>query len=54
MELDEGVVFDHVRFEYVPGIPVLKDFSFTIRPGEVVALVGHTGAGKTALAMSMP
>ncbi len=59
VELDEGVelekvrgeiVFDHVWFEYVPGIPVLKDISFTIRPGEVVALVGHTGAGKTTIA----
>jgi len=59
VELDEGVelesvrgeiVFDHVWFEYVPGIPVLKDISFTIQPGEVVALVGHTGAGKTTLA----
>lgn len=59
VELDEGVelekvrgeiVFDHVWFEYIPGIPVLKDISFTIKPGEVVALVGHTGAGKTTIA----
>jgi ATP-binding cassette subfamily B protein len=59
VESDEGidlvdvrgeVVFDHVWFEYVPGIPVLKDINITIRPGEVVALVGHTGAGKTTMA----
>jgi len=59
VESDEGidlvdvrgeVVFDHVWFEYVPGIPVLKDVNITIRPGEVVALVGHTGAGKTTMA----
>ncbi|MEN6478315.1 MAG: ABC transporter ATP-binding protein [Anaerolineales bacterium] len=44
------VVFDHVYFHYVPGTPVLQDVSFEILPGETVALVGPTGAGKTTIA----
>lgn len=44
-----AVEFDHVRFEYVPGTPVLRDVSFRIEPGERVAFVGATGAGKTSL-----
>ena len=41
------VAFHHVTFEYVPGQPVLRDINVTIQPGETVALVGPTGAGKT-------
>jgi ATP-binding cassette subfamily B multidrug efflux pump len=44
-----SIVFDHVNFEYRPGEPVLKDLSFTVRPGEKVAIVGATGAGKTTI-----
>ncbi|MCC6943379.1 MAG: ABC transporter ATP-binding protein [Thermomicrobiales bacterium] len=47
--LDGSIEFDHVDFAYVPGQPVLRDFSLTIKPGETVALVGHTGAGKSTL-----
>ena len=43
------VRFDHVTFSYVPGLPVLKDISLHARPGQRIALVGHTGAGKTTL-----
>jgi len=43
------VVFDHVTFSYVPGVPVLKDVSLRARPGERIALVGPTGAGKTTM-----
>ncbi len=43
------IVLDHVSFHYVPGIEVLNDISLHIRPGENVALVGSTGAGKTTL-----
>jgi ATP-binding cassette subfamily B protein len=41
--------FEHVSFHYVPGIPVLQDITLHIRPGEQVALVGSTGAGKSTL-----
>lgn len=43
------VVFDHVDFEYVPGVPVLRDVSFHAEPGQIMALVGPTGAGKTTI-----
>lgn len=44
-----SIEFRHVTFEYVPDQEVLKNVSLTIRPGEKVAFVGHTGAGKTSL-----
>jgi len=44
------VVFENVWFEYEKGNPVLKNINLTINPGEIVAIVGHTGAGKTTLA----
>jgi ATP-binding cassette subfamily B protein len=43
------VSFKHVRFGYVPGTPVFEDLSFEAKPGQVVALVGPTGAGKTTI-----
>ncbi len=43
------ITFDHVSFSYVDGIPVLKDVSFTCKPGEMLALVGPTGVGKTTI-----
>ena len=43
------VVFDHVDFSYVPGVPVIKDVSLRAEPGQTVALVGPTGAGKTTI-----
>ena len=46
----DGIFFKNVTFEYVKEIPVLKEVSFSINPGETVAVVGHTGAGKTTLA----
>ena len=44
------VVFDKVGFRYLEDTPVLTDVSFSIEPGETVALVGATGAGKTTIA----
>ena len=43
------ITFDHVSFSYVDGIPVLSDVSFTCKPGEMLALVGPTGVGKTTI-----
>lgn len=44
------VEFSHVDFEYEPNRPVLADISFSAEPGQTVALVGHTGSGKTTIA----
>ncbi|MEE8519637.1 MAG: ABC transporter ATP-binding protein [Dehalococcoidia bacterium] len=43
------IEFRDVTFSYVPGLPVLSDLNLTIEPGETVAFVGLTGAGKTSL-----
>jgi ABC-type multidrug transport system fused ATPase/permease subunit len=43
------VEFQSVNFEYQPDRPVLTDISFVAEPGQSVALVGHTGSGKTTL-----
>ncbi|MFH0917093.1 MAG: ABC transporter ATP-binding protein [bacterium] len=43
------VTFDHVSFSYLPGEPVLDDLSFEAVPGQTVAIVGPTGAGKTTI-----
>jgi ATP-binding cassette subfamily B protein len=48
-DLHGRIEFDHVWFEYNPGIPVLKDVTFTIEPGQRVAILGATGAGKSTL-----
>jgi len=44
------IVFDDVTFSYRPGEPVLRNLSFRIPPGNSVAIVGYTGAGKTTVA----
>jgi ATP-binding cassette subfamily B protein len=47
--IEGEVVFDNVSFEYKAGVPVLKQVSFTAKPGETIALVGPTGSGKTTI-----
>ncbi len=44
------VRFEGLGFRYTDKEPILRDFSLTIRPGETLALVGHTGAGKSSIA----
>lgn len=43
------VVFDHVSFSYDPEKPLIKDLSFTVKPGQKAAIVGPTGGGKTTI-----
>lgn len=54
-DLTGSVTFDHVSFRY-PGddADTLKDISFSIQPGEMVGIVGATGAGKSTLAQLIP
>lgn len=47
--IDGKVTFDHVSFAYDDHSKILEDVSFTIQPGQRVALVGETGAGKTTI-----
>ncbi|HFI0037896.1 TPA: ABC transporter ATP-binding protein [Streptococcus suis] len=50
LPLEDGqVIFDHVYFSYEEGKPVLKDISIRAEKGETVALVGHTGSGKSSI-----
>ena len=53
-EVAGKVEFDHVAFAYNPNTPVLRDISFTMHPGEVVAVVGSSGAGKSTIADLIP
>ncbi len=49
-----AVRFEHVAFEYLPGRPVLQDVDLDIAAGRTVALIGHTGSGKTTLTSLVP
>lgn len=48
------IIFDHVYFEYEEDNPVLEDISFTCNAGDVIALLGSTGSGKTSLVNLLP
>ena len=49
-DLSGDICFEHVWFSYANNEPVLQDFNLHIQPGETIALVGHTGAGKSSIA----
>lgn len=53
-EIEGRLAFDNVSFSYTDGSPILRDVSFTIEPGEHVALFGLTGAGKSTLISLIP
>ena len=48
-KVEGRVSFEHVRFGYAPDKPLMRDVSFTAEPGQKIAVVGTTGAGKTTL-----
>jgi ATP-binding cassette subfamily B protein len=57
VELPEGdgeIRFEDVAFEYLPGRPVLEHLDLTLDAGTTLALIGHTGSGKTTLASLVP
>jgi len=49
-----AIVFENVTFGYGDDDPVLRDVTFTVRPGETVAIVGETGSGKSTLTKLVP
>ncbi|MBO0732417.1 MAG: ABC transporter ATP-binding protein, partial [Acidimicrobiaceae bacterium] len=48
--IEGSITFDHLSFGYDPAVPVVHDINLRIEPGETVAFVGETGAGKSTLA----
>jgi ATP-binding cassette subfamily B protein len=52
--IEGQVEFEHATHSYEDGVPVLKDVSFTVQPGQTVAIVGPTGAGKTTIINLIP
>lgn len=48
-QIEGAVTFDNVTFSYFRGSPVLKNISFEVKPGQVVALLGPTGSGKSTI-----
>lgn len=53
-EVKEGVTFEHVGFEYNRGVEVLHDINLKVRVGEMLALVGNSGGGKSTLVSLIP
>lgn len=52
--IEGGITFNHVNFEYVEGVPVLKDFNLSVKPNETIALVGNSGGGKSTVVNLIP
>lgn len=53
-QIEKGITFDNVTFEYVPSTPVLKNVNLNVRAGSTVAVVGNSGGGKTTLVNLLP
>jgi ATP-binding cassette subfamily B protein len=53
-EGDGAISFEHVTFSYLPGRPVLQQLDLALDAGTTVALIGHTGSGKTTLSSLVP
>jgi len=53
-QLRGEIIFNHVAFGYDPELPVLRDISVPIKPGEMVGIVGATGCGKSTIASLIP
>lgn len=53
-EIQKGITFEHVHFEYVPGREVLHDINLEIPVGHTIALVGNSGGGKTTISALIP
>ena len=49
LELSGTITFEDVTFGYVPDAPAVRGLTFSVQPGQTVAIVGHTGAGKTTV-----
>ena len=50
----QGIEFQNVAFEYVPGVPVLKNINLKVKAGSNIAIVGNSGGGKTTLVNLLP
>lgn len=53
-QIDGHVIFNNITFEYKPGEPALQQVQLAVKPGQVVAIVGPSGAGKTTIANLLP
>jgi ATP-binding cassette subfamily B multidrug efflux pump len=53
-EIKGKIEFDEVSHEYEDGVPVLKEVTFSVEPGQTIAIVGPTGAGKTTIINLLP
>ena len=53
-QIQEGIIFEHVDFEYNEGQPILKDINLKINKNETIAIVGNSGGGKSTIASLLP
>lgn len=53
-EIENGITFDNVTFEYVEDTPVLKNINLTVKKGETLAIVGNSGGGKSTIVNLIP